>query len=64
MPKYSFKCDKCEQVFEKTLKMSDPPPKLCSELNKENILCDGKLEKILTASSFALKGGGWFKDGY
>lgn len=27
-------------------------------------ICDGVLERMISKSSFQLKGGGWFKDGY
>lgn len=38
-------------------KISDPPLTRCPA-------CGGNLEKKISATSFQLKGGGWYKDGY
>jgi predicted nucleic acid-binding Zn ribbon protein len=27
-------------------------------------VCGGKVKKLISSTSFQLKGGGWFKDGY
>jgi putative FmdB family regulatory protein len=58
MPLYEFKCDRCEKVTEFTLKFSDPHPQTCPQCNK------GNLNKILSQTSFQLKGGGWYAQGY
>jgi putative FmdB family regulatory protein len=39
-------------------KMSDDPITICPFCNKET------LRRVITASKFHLKGGGWEKDGY
>jgi len=58
MPLYELKCEKCNHIFEVIQKYDEPLP-ICE--NKE---CDGEIKKIVSKTSFALKGGGWFKDGY
>lgn len=58
MPIYEYKCNGCGEVFEAIQKFSDKPLKKCK-------LCGGKkVEKLISQSSFVLKGGGWYKDGY
>ena len=56
MPLYDFKCIDCEYVFEIRQKYDDPNP--CCEK------CDGSTERLITNTSFVLKGEGWYKDGY
>ena len=60
MPIYEYQCKKCGDVFEVMQKMSDPPPKRHA--------CGGrKIERLLSQTSFRLKGTGWyvtdFRDG-
>ena len=58
MPIYEYQCQgKCKKVYEVIQSMKDPPLKKCEK-------CGGKLEKLLSASGFVLKGGGWYKDLY
>ena len=57
MPIYEYQCLKCGKDHEVLQKFSDPPMKTCPD-------CKGKVEKKISASSFHLKGGGWYKDGY
>ncbi|WP_417911885.1 FmdB family zinc ribbon protein [Candidatus Electronema sp. TJ] len=57
MPVYEYKCSSCEKVFEVQQKISDPPLRNCSE-------CGGEMKKLVSASAFHLKGGGWYADGY
>jgi len=63
MPIYTYKCKKCNKESTLRLGLLDLPPLKCKDTDKDTN-CDGDLEKILTPSSFSLKGGGWFKDGY
>jgi putative FmdB family regulatory protein len=56
MPLYDFKCTVCEHIFEQRQKYKDPNP-ACEE-------CNSATEKLITGTSFVLKGGGWYKDGY
>ena len=57
MPLYEYKCLKCENVVEVLQKLNDRPLRKCK-------LCSGKLEKLISRTSFQLKGGGWFAHGY
>ena len=57
MPLYEYKCLECENVIEVLQKLNDRPLRKCK-------LCSGKLEKLISRTSFQLKGGGWFAHGY
>jgi putative FmdB family regulatory protein len=55
MPIYEYKCTECEHRLEKLQKMSDDPLKDCPECGKS------ALTKLVSASSFKLKGTGWYE---
>ena len=58
MPIYEYECGKCGHQFEREQRMADAPVKTCPE-------CKGrKVNKLISRSSFVLKGGGWYADGY
>lgn len=57
MPIYEYRCKKCGEQFEVIQKFSDRPLRSCRS-------CKGRLEKLISRSSFALKGGGWYAEGY
>jgi putative FmdB family regulatory protein len=59
MPIYEYKCGDCGHVHEviTTLAERDTPPP-CPECKS------GEVRRLISRSSFALKGGGWYKDGY
>ncbi len=57
MPLYEYRCKTCGRTFEIIQKFSDRPLRKCSE-------CSGELEKLISRSSFQLKGGGWFINDY
>lgn len=57
MPIYEYKCHGCNREFEALQKFSDKPLTKCEE-------CGGKVEKMISSSSFHLKGSGWYKDNY
>jgi len=55
MPIYEYKCTECDHRLEKLQRMSDDPLKDCPE-------CDNPtLTKLVSASSFKLKGTGWYE---
>ena len=56
MPTYEYQCSKGHQ-FEVEQSMSEPPLKRCR-------VCRSKARRLISASSFILKGGGWYSDGY
>ncbi|MDO8282296.1 MAG: zinc ribbon domain-containing protein [Thermodesulfovibrionia bacterium] len=57
MPIYEYKCTKCNEVIEVIQKMNDEPLSKCNE-------CGGKLKKMITNTSFVLKGSGWYVTDY
>lgn len=57
MPLYEYKCNECGHVFEAVQKFSDEPLKECPE-------CSGPVGKLISSSSFHLKGGGWYQTDY
>ena len=57
MPVYEYQCADCQRHFEELQKVSDKPLKKCK-------ICGGKVTRLISQTSFSLKGGGWYKDGY
>jgi len=57
MPLYEYECQKCGKIIEALQKFSDDPLTECTK-------CGGKLEKIISKSTFALKGKGWYVTDY
>ncbi len=57
MPFYEYECTKCNNHVEILQKISDPPVKKCE-------LCNGKMKKLISQSSFHLKGSGWYVTDY
>jgi len=58
MPVYEYECGACGHRFEEWQKMSDKPIQTCPKCKKK------KVEKLISATSFQLKGGGWYSDLY
>ena len=58
MPIYEYRCPDCGHEFEQLQRMSDDPIKVCPECGAEQV------KKMISRSSFVLKGGGWYKDHY
>ena len=57
MPIYEYQCESCRSITEALQGISDEPLNTCPE-------CSGKMSKLISQSSFHLKGGGWYSDGY
>ena len=57
MPIYEYRCEKCGSHFEVIQKFSDKPLKFCSN-------CKGRLTKLISQTSFQLKGSGWYVTDY
>ena len=55
MPIYEYKCLKCGHQFEVIQRFSDNPVEICPNCKKN------KVEKLVSAPSFRLKGGGWYE---
>lgn len=59
MPIYEFKCTNtaCNNVEEHLLRHSDPLPSNCEK-------CNSPIEKLVSQTSFSLKGSGWYVTDY
>jgi len=57
MPIYEYECTNCGHIEEAIQKFSDRPLTKCSQ-------CAGKLQKLISHSSFHLKGTGWYVTDY
>ena len=56
MPIYEYKCQKCG-TFETTQKITDKPLARCPT-------CKSKVKKLISNTSFQLKGTGWYVTDY
>lgn len=54
MPFYEYQCKACGHQLEAMQKISDKPLKKCPNCNKQ------QLAKLISATSFQLKGTGWY----
>ena len=57
MPLYEYQCESCGLKFEVRQKFSDQPISDCRE-------CGGPVKKLISQTGFALKGQGWYQQGY
>ena len=57
MPIYEYECTSCCKVIEVIQRMTENPLTNCPD-------CSGPVNKLVSKSSFQLKGGGWYADGY
>ena len=57
MPLYEYECTKCHRIDEVFQKFSDKPLSKCTH-------CSGKLQKLISQSTFHLKGTGWYVTDY
>lgn len=57
MPIYEYECSQCGEIHEVFQKLSDKPLQRCKH-------CNGKLHKLISQSSFHLKGSGWYVTDY
>jgi putative FmdB family regulatory protein len=57
MPLYEYQCTECGEIEEAIQKFSDTPLTTCKH-------CAGKLNKLISQSSFHLKGTGWYVTDY
>ena len=56
MPIYEYKCQKCG-TFEATQRITEKPLSKCPR-------CKGKVKKLISNTSFQLKGTGWYVTDY
>lgn len=57
MPIYEYKCKKCGKEFELFQRITAPDVKTCT-------FCHGPVCKLISLSSFSLKGTGWYATDY
>ena len=58
VPIYEYRCPDCGHEFEQLQRMSDDPITDCPECSMSGV------KKLISRTSFVLKGGGWYKDHY
>jgi putative FmdB family regulatory protein len=57
MPLYEYKCRQCGVTFEVLQKFADSPL-------KKHAVCGGAVDRLISSSSFQLKGTGWYASDY
>ena len=57
MPIYEYRCPDFGHEFELMQKFSDPPVQQCP-------VCSGPVHKLISLSTFHLKGNGWYATDY
>jgi putative FmdB family regulatory protein len=57
MPIYEYECVACGKIIEAFQKFSDAPLTKCEG-------CRGKLKRLISNTSFQLKGSGWYVTDY
>ena len=57
MPTYEYECPKCPRVFEVRQRITEPALETCDR-------CGGPIHRLLSATPFILKGGGWYVTDY
>lgn len=57
MPIYEYCCDDCEQIFEEWQRNHDEVAAKCP-------VCGGEAKRIMSNTSFVLKGTGWYVTDY
>ena len=58
MPVYEYLCEKCGHEFEREQRITADPIKTCPECRSRRV------KKLISQTSFVLKGGGWYSDLY
>ena len=57
VPTYEYECPRCSRVFEVRQRISEPALSTCDR-------CGGPVHRLLAATPFILKGGGWHVTDY
>jgi len=57
VPIYEYQCTECGEDFEAFQKINDKPLTQCK-------FCNSRVEKLISHSSFQLKGNGWYLTDY
>ncbi|HUM13054.1 MAG TPA: zinc ribbon domain-containing protein [Myxococcaceae bacterium] len=59
MPIYEYECSQCHQTSDALQKVNDPAPETCPRCGAHHTL-----SRLVSRTSFVLKGGGWYADLY
>ena len=57
MPIYEYQCENCSRRFEVMQRMTEPLLAICEQ-------CGGHVRRLISQTSFVLKGGGWYVTDY
>ncbi|MCX8068990.1 MAG: zinc ribbon domain-containing protein [Thermodesulfovibrionales bacterium] len=57
MPVYEYECKSCKKTYEIMQKFDDPPLNTCE-------ICGGEVKKLISNTTFVLKGSGWYITDY
>jgi putative FmdB family regulatory protein len=57
VPTYEYECPRCPRVFEVKQRITEPKLEVCER-------CGGPIHRLLSATPFILKGGGWYVTDY
>lgn len=57
MPIYEYECGGCSAITEQMQRVTDPPLAACPK-------CGGAVSRLVSRSSFQLKGAGWYVTDY
>ena len=57
VPTYDYECEDCKRVYEVRQPISAEPLTVCQH-------CGGRIRRLLSATPFILKGGGWYVTDY
>lgn len=57
MPIYEYQCESCGRQFEVMQRMTEPLIAMCEQ-------CGGRVRKLISQTSFVLKGTGWYVTDY
>ena len=58
MPIYEYLCEKCSFEFERQQRITEDPIKTCPKCRSRRV------KKLISQTSFVLKGSGWYSDLY
>ena len=58
MPAYDYRCQRCQNVFEKNQRISEPAGAKCPSCGVE------ECTRLITGGTFHLKGSGWYASDY
>ena len=58
MPVYEYSCQACGHEFEREQRITEDPIKTCPECRA------ARAKRMISRTSFVLKGGGWYSDLY